>query len=104
MSAVLKFERRATSSDGAQPQADIAGSVSMGTFTASAEMHIDPAVAVALGVRYGAMNAVTHTGVPATVRDALRQHAANGSEAALMTVEWLDRQLLNAICGTEAGQ
>ena len=82
----------------------IRGSVSMGTFLAQSERCDDPAIAVALGVRYGAMNVVEVTGVPVSVRDDLRRHANAGSAAAQMTLEWLDRQLLNAVEKLEVGQ
>lgn len=83
---------------------EIRGSVSMGTFLAQSERSDDPAVAVALGVRYGAMNAVEVTGAPVSVRNDLRRHAAAGSAAAQRTLDWLDRQLLAAVEDLEAGQ
>ena len=105
MSKILKFERFSeASSETMTSRAIISGSISMGSFSSSVGLHADPAVAVALGVRYGAMNGVAYTGVPAEVRDALRQHAGKGSAAAQTTTEWLDRQLLSAISAMEEGQ
>lgn len=105
MSRILKFERRGDDArDVPNTRTVISGSVSMGSFASTADLHADPAVAVALAVRYGVMNDVTHTGVPIAVRDALRHHADHGSAAAQATIAWLDRQLLNAISATEGEQ
>src|SRR5690606_12153322 len=99
MSTIVSFpsSRRHTSGTPANANSEIAGSVSMGTFLVDSERPDDPAVAVVRGVRYGAMSVVEVTGVPASVRDDLRRHAAAGSAAAQATLEWLDRQLLSAI-------
>lgn len=99
MSTIVSFpnSRRHTSGTPANANSEIVGSVSMGTFLANSERSDDPAVAVARGVRYGAMSVAGVTGVPASVRDGLRRHAAAGSAAAQAVLAWLDRQLLGAI-------
>lgn len=57
----------------------------------------DPAVVVALGIRFGLMGRSTGQGIPASVRDGLRHHASQGEPACQLVLGWLDDMLLAEI-------
>lgn len=77
------------------------GNISMGTIDPE-NPGDDPAAIIALAVRMGLMGQVDRTGLPAALRDALRDLAQQGEPAALMVLDWLDRVLLSKL-SSEAG-
>lgn len=77
------------------------GSISMGSIDPNTPGE-DPAAIVGLAVRMGLMGQVDRTGLPAPLREALRDLADEGEPAAVMVLEWLDRVLLSKI-SSEAG-
>ncbi|WMT89351.1 hypothetical protein [Pelagibacterium sp. H642] len=62
----------------------------------------DPAAIIAMAVRMGLMGQVDRTGLPAALRDALRDLAEQGEPAAEMVLDWLDRVLLSKL-SSDAG-
>lgn len=57
----------------------------------------DPAVMVALGIRFGLIGRARRQGIPASVRDGLRHHASQGEPACQLVLGWLDDMVLAEI-------
>lgn len=80
------------------PRPDFPASISTGKID-PANPGEDPAAIIAMAVRMGLMGQVDRTGLPAALRDALRDLANQGEPAAEMVLDWLDRVLLSKLSG-----
>lgn len=65
---------------------------------------MDPAVLIALAVRFGIMGRVCRQGVPANVREGLRHHASLGEPACTMVLGWLDDLVLSDLDAVTASR